>query len=394
MIIAATRITTRSGHRALADHVLRGSGNSEVAMLKGCEQDLADMVATARHAGRRYAIRHYHLSPGEPMCDTEALELVGRIATEFSFDAQAVVMVRHGKARRVAHDAMLGTQGYGEHWHVLVPEVDPVTLRVLDSSWMYPRHERLARETEIRLLHRPVKGRFNTVVTIALEKREDHRTARLLREAGLEEGRPAYAAYTARQRRVLERSRGDPRGAPLDLPGLVRQLAMAWAAHGPNRAGLDKALRDVGMRLRHPDRPPEATAVGRPIAPPPPTRSDGWVIDGWDGRAQQAYVIGAAHTLLREPRVRVANTLRSISPGSLSLHGERAEPTNTTHVMPPAQRLRKIRQYEGSAGTEHSLDLHVGDVAGVTHHQPAPQLGEVAARPSLSGKRQPNPALS
>jgi hypothetical protein len=393
MIIAATRITSRSGHCALADHVWRGAGNSEVATLKGCEDDLADMVATARHAGRRYAIRHYQLSPGEPMNDTEALDLVGRIAAEFTFDAEAVIVIRHGKARRATYDPMLGTQGHDQHWHVLAPEVDPVTLRVLDSSWMHPRHERLAREAELRLLHRPVKGRFNTAVTAALERRGDHQAARLLREAGLEEGRPAYAAYTSRQRRVLERSRHDPRGEPLDLPGVVRRLAAAWAACGPDRAALDKALRAAGMRLRHPDRPPEAVAGGRPVAPPPPTRSGDWVIDGWDGRAQHAYVIGAAHTLLREPRARVAETLRPKAPRRLEQGGNGVEPSDDQRILPLAQRLGAAQQSGDFAGAALSIEVHAADVAGSAQFQVHPAShcggdGVVAAdgrRPMLRG---------
>lgn len=314
MIIGATRIRSRSGHRALADHVWRGPGNAEVATLAGCEADLEDMVAAARAGGHPYAIRHVHISPGEPVTDAEAQEIVSALGAEFGFDCGAVVLVRHHKSRRARHDLMLGTRGHEQHWHLLVPEVDPITGKVLDSRWMRPRHERVARESELRLLHQPTKGRFNAAVLAALEASGDHASARRLREAGLAEGPPAFAAYTSDQRRRLERSHAGPRGEDLDLPGLVRRLAISWAAHAPNPPALAAALRHEGLRLRHPDAPAPMEVEGRPIAPAPPTTAAGWVVDGWDGRSRAAFVVGAAHRLLREPRARVAETLRSRTP--------------------------------------------------------------------------------
>ncbi len=311
MIIAGVRISTASGQEVLAQHVWRGAGNLDVLTVQGAESDLEDMVALARYAGHRYAIRHYHVSPGEPITDAEAMDLAAHIASEFGFDPCTAVIVRHHKVRRVAYDLMTGTQGFELHWHVLVPEVDAVTGRVLDSRNMFPRHERLARETELRLLHKPVKGRFNCSVIAALEARGDHQAAGRLREAGIEEGPPAYAAYTSRQRRALERRHSDHKGKPLDLPALVRRLQGIWAAHAPNPPALAAALRREGLRLRHPADTVLESPDGRAIAAAPNTHCESWVVDAWDKRMQQAFVVGAAHRLLREPRSRVDETLRS-----------------------------------------------------------------------------------
>lgn len=185
MIISATRIRTASGHRPLADHVWRAEGNEEVIIIRGSELDLPAMVTSARRAGMRYAIRHLHVSPGEPMTDDEALEIVCDLAEEFGFHPAAAIVVRHEKPRRVAHDLITGAQGVPVHWHVLVPEVDPVTLRALDSSWMHPRHERIARAAELRLQHRVIKGRFNTSVLRALKARGEAKAALQLEEAGV-----------------------------------------------------------------------------------------------------------------------------------------------------------------------------------------------------------------
>ena len=209
----------------------RGTENTAIATLQGSEADLEDMDAAAKSSGHRYAVRHYHLSPGEPMNDAEALELVERLAAEFGFRFEAVVVVRHGKPRRTSYDAMMGGQGVDTHWHVLAPEVDQITGRVLDSRWMYLRHEFLARETELLLLHQIVKGRWNTCVGAELEARGEHQAASRLRAAGIEEGSPAYAAYTARQRRLLERRHSSHGGEPLDLPTLVRSLQQCWASY-------------------------------------------------------------------------------------------------------------------------------------------------------------------
>jgi len=310
MIIAGVRITTALGHQRLADHVWRGAGDLDVVTLRGAEADLEDMVALARHAGHRYAIRHYHVSPGEPTTATEAMDLVTRLAAEFAFDPQMAVIVRHQKNRRVKYDLITGTQGHEVHWHVIVPEVDAVTGRVLDSRNMYPRHERLAREAELRLLHKVIKGRFNSSVIAELEARGDHQAAGRLREAGIEEGPPAYAAYTSRQRRALERRHSDHRGEPLDLPTLVHRLHTIWAAHAPDPPELAAALRREGLRLRHPADPMPKSTEGRIVAPAAATRCSTWVVDAWDGRRQEAYVLGVAHKLLRESRARVEETLR------------------------------------------------------------------------------------
>ncbi|WP_372623177.1 hypothetical protein [Falsiroseomonas sp.] len=284
------------------------------------------MVEMARAGRHPYAIRRFHISPGEPTTDTEARAVVTALAAEFGFDPEGAVLVRHRKRRRVKYDPILGTQGFEVHWHLIVPEVDPVTGRVLDSRWMYLRHELVARGAELRLLHQVTKGRFNTVVLAAFEARDDARSARRLREAGIEEGPPAYAAYTARQRRRLERRQADPQGEALDLPMLVRRLAKAWAVHAPNPPALVAALRREGLRLRHPADPPPAERDGRPIAPPPTTVAAGWVVDAWDGRAKQAYVLGAAHMLLREPRARVAEALRALPRATKGAAKRRPDP--------------------------------------------------------------------
>jgi len=249
------------------------------------------------------------------MSESAAMELVKAIASEFGFDPATGVVVRHDKPRRDQYDLITGAQGAPVHWHLLVPEVDPVKRKVLDSRWMYPRHERLAREAEIRLQHKLIKGRFNTSVIQALHQRGDNREAQILVDAGLADGRPARAAYTSAQRRMLERSHGGPRGGDLALPMLVHDLQKAWAGHRDDRAGLDRELKKLGLRVRQ-GSAEQAVADGedREVEPAPATWSTGWVVDGWDYERKRAYVIGALHTLVRETRHSIELALRTSDP--------------------------------------------------------------------------------
>ena len=154
MIIQATRVAAADGARALAAHVLRGRKNEHIELVRGCEDDLGDMVGDARAHGAKYAIRHYSISPEEPASREDALEIVADLAAEFGFDPGRAVVVEHRKPRA-------GGAGFELHWHAIAPEIDPVRRRVLDAHWMRPRHEKIARIAEIRLGHALVAGRWN-----------------------------------------------------------------------------------------------------------------------------------------------------------------------------------------------------------------------------------------
>lgn len=95
-------------------------------------------------------------------------------------------MVEHTKQRA-------GNAGYERHWHLLVPEVNVVTGRVLDAHYMRVRHERIARLAEYEFGHSLVRGAHNRAVCQWLEEhgRPDvvadmgWSKAKLAREAGL-----------------------------------------------------------------------------------------------------------------------------------------------------------------------------------------------------------------
>lgn len=122
-----------------------------------------------------------------------------------------------------------------------------------------------------------------------------------------------YAAYTSTQRRLLERKHATPRGSRLDLPSLVRLLQEAWVVHRGDREALDQTLRRIGLRIRCGCE--EASVVpDRRVLPAPPTHSTAWVVDAYDGRTRQAYVLGALHVLVQERRSAVERRLAQLSP--------------------------------------------------------------------------------
>ncbi|WP_338666251.1 hypothetical protein VQH23_26500 (plasmid) [Pararoseomonas sp. SCSIO 73927] len=238
MIIKATRIKAASGAGAVAAHVLRGDANEEITVLQGSEADLHAAARDAIAAGRTYALRHYALSPGEAATRQDAEAILADLGAEFRFDPGAAMLVEHRKPRA-------GGRGHDTHWHALVPEVDPVSGRVLSSSWMRPRHERVARIAEARLGHALVPGRWNAAVARALQADGRHDlAARVSAAAALP--RPE-GSYTSQRQQAAAR-----RG--VSLPAARAAVAAAWRA-SDSPAALRAALAEQGIALREGDKP-------------------------------------------------------------------------------------------------------------------------------------------
>lgn len=237
MIIQAERLLAKSaGCNSLVAHVFEGEQNEEVVVLRGGREDVADMFADAMAARRKFGVRHFKVSPREATSRGEALQMVDALAREFAFDASRCTIIEHAKRRARGPNG----QAHGRHWHVLVPEYDPVADRVLDSSWMRARHEKVARVTEIRLGHGLVTGRWGAAVERAL----------------LAEGRDdlaAQVAATARSPRptssftVGQHQRAAREGLSIAQARAV--VALAWASADGDAARL-AALRDAGVSIQ------------------------------------------------------------------------------------------------------------------------------------------------
>ena len=268
MIVQAARIAVASGHTSTADHVFAGSKNEAIHVLQGTRQDLEDMVRDAGAAVKKYAFRHYKLSPYEDTTRAQVLELAADIAAEFGFDVARCVLVEHEKAR--ADD-----QACGRHWHLLAPEWDPVRRRVLDASWMRPRQEKLGRLAELRMGHAGVKGRWNTAVERQLRAEGMHAEADAL--APLAQGDRPEAAFTGIRHQAAARS-------GLSLPQARLAVAEAWR-RGDTAAARMAAVRDLGLQVRPGDKPGI------------------WVVET---AGEAPVLLGALHRLVKEPRATVA----------------------------------------------------------------------------------------
>lgn len=238
MIIKATRISTGSGAGAVAAHVLRGQKNEEIRLLQGSEAEMHAAMRDAEAAGAKYGLRHYKISPKEGMTSDDAREVLRDLAQEFGFEAERATLTEHRLARA-------GGQGFDRHWHALVPEVDPVTGRVLDSSWMRPRHEKMARMAEERLGHALVPGRWNAAVQRQLEAEgQDGLAARMAPLA--EMPRPASAYTTDAHQRAARRGH--------DLPADRLTVREAWE-RSDNAQAFSAALAEQGITIRPGDKP-------------------------------------------------------------------------------------------------------------------------------------------
>ncbi len=240
MIIGATRIRTSSGYKAVLAHVMDPAGNDGVFVARGTEADLAFAVRLARSAESKYCLRHYNINPAGSCSPAELGQIILDISAEFQFDPRTAYVVCHEKRRASG-------SGAARHWHILVPEVDAITLRVMDSHWMRPRHELISRRAEIRLGHSVTRGRWNTAVLRRLEADGDHKTVAALKAMGLDDQDPGAAAYRSIARRAFER-----RSHGSHMPILATAVAAAWRQSGA-MGEFRTALASQSMRMRHGD---------------------------------------------------------------------------------------------------------------------------------------------
>jgi len=235
VIIKATRISTASGAGGVGGHVYSHKGNEEVLELQGCREDLDDMVEDAERHGAKFSIRHVIISPEQATTREEALDLVREYAREFGGDADRAVVVEHLKPREDG-------EGFERHWHAMIPEVQ--NGRVLESSWMRARHEKLSRVAEIELGHGLVAGRWNKAVENAL--RADGRNDLADRVIPLTEGFRSTSSYTSDQHQTAKR-------AGLSMPhtkATAKAAAAAtWSAADGGQAFV-AALAEQNLRLK------------------------------------------------------------------------------------------------------------------------------------------------
>ncbi len=166
MIIKSTRIPTAHSGR-IAAYLAKPSDNEIAAWIRGCPEDLKLLGEISRISGKQYSVRHFVISPNEPMSQQEFAMVFAEICREFG------VSITSGNRASIVEHLKPRQSGVGNetHWHVAFPELDVETGRILSSRFTKLRNEKLARLCELTLGHRVVPGRFNKQVYRALEKK-------------------------------------------------------------------------------------------------------------------------------------------------------------------------------------------------------------------------------
>jgi hypothetical protein len=202
MILKGERVLSGRSAAPLLHHLLHGEENDHVHLVQGTEADARAAFDDARVAGKKFALRHFIISPEYATSRDEALMVVDLLGIEFSFDPATAIIFEHSKPRVTA--------AFHTHWHALVPELDE-SGRVMDSRFSFLRHEKLARLAEQRLSHPHVRSRHEPAILFALEKDGHFEAAASLREAmELDPGEPHREAFSRGTHQRAKRLGADP----------------------------------------------------------------------------------------------------------------------------------------------------------------------------------------
>lgn len=205
MIVKQSRIKT-GGSGGIIEHVLNERDNEAVAVLRDDFEDLQAMEAVGASADRKYGIRHFIVSPDQELTPDQLDQVMAELAEEFGFGNRSVSVVEHSKNRADGGDA--------PHFHILVSELDDQN-RVMDSSKMFARNEKVARKLEVMFGHDVQKGRHNRAVEQAL--RDEGHNIIADRLAPLTEGPPPNSAFSSKQHARAKR-------LGIDLPRIAAEI--------------------------------------------------------------------------------------------------------------------------------------------------------------------------
>lgn len=162
MIIKSSSISSKSNPSALIRYLLNTENNERVDVLFGTEFDIEDAFHDTKARGYTNAVRHIKLSPAiVELTVSQAIQAAKQIAEEFKGDPESVIVIRHTK-QRIDPDAAK------THFHIIIPELNHMTRKIMETGWSYARNEKLARIFEIQFGDKQVVGRFNKAVKNAL----------------------------------------------------------------------------------------------------------------------------------------------------------------------------------------------------------------------------------
>lgn len=236
MIAKQTRKPCSGSIREFIQHIFHGPMNEQIRVILGGEFSVRGAFVDARDAGKTYGIRHIVLSGKEEMNEANALELLNDFALEFEFDPEDVTLVEHTKPRQ-------NGDGSVRHYHIAVPELQ-ANGRVLSSSWIRPRNEKICRAFEIRHGLEIVPGKFNRAVVRA---RPD--LAEAMKEAC--EGELPVESYTTKTHQQMLRK-------GKKMPSIKSEIVSMWNG---NISDFRMRLLDQGYSIDEGDKKPDAYVI-------------------------------------------------------------------------------------------------------------------------------------
>lgn len=164
MIIKSSRVPKNRTKEIAVYFGARGD-NESAHWIRGGVMDIEMMGVCARMTGVVFSVRHVIIAPEIDTSYAELKLILDELTREYQLSNEAraqICIAEHQKCR-------VGEEGSSRHWHFALPEIDPLSGRVLDNKFTKMRDEKLARITELRLGHPIVPGRFNRAVFKTLQ---------------------------------------------------------------------------------------------------------------------------------------------------------------------------------------------------------------------------------
>jgi hypothetical protein len=223
MIIKQTRIKSGNSETA-TNYAVTQNSNEAVELLDGDPENLAFYADHASAgAGTKYGLRHFIISPGEPLKPGELDKIVEALRDEWNIGSRPSILTRHSKP---------GSSGRDDHYHFLVAEND-YSGKVLDHTFFKVRNEKVCRILEAEFGHQIIKGRHNKAVLNNIlqkidseydpqQKAELKQLGHALYNAGIAQGQLPDPRATAGSKRKADRLNVDLEAFAADFKSVYK----------------------------------------------------------------------------------------------------------------------------------------------------------------------------
>lgn len=352
MIIQSSAIKTTSGSGVVARHILKGEQNEKIELLQGGATSMSDYVADAKLKKFKYGFVHFKICPQESLTETQMMECVDAVLSEFTAGKDDATIVMHTKPRA---DGV----SFDKHIHLCVPYYQYAQKRALNLKNSYARQEKVARLCELNYGHRLITGAHNLAVMKTLESEGKHEEA--LRIQGRASSLKPQNAHTLKQQKRLENQ-------GVSLPVEKHNIKKLWSQSDGLKA-FASSLASEGYILKE------------------GTKRNTYIIQRDD------VLIGAAHRLMGMRKADFVKLYKE------DVQDDRAYKTKEPRrdVVGPKPRQRAAlpsRAHEDHARDEHDCTSHIGVSRRATDGRAVTADGIVAAHSRPAGYYSAQPRSS